>query len=416
MRIIASVKEANAYSIKLPALGAMNLDKLQRIMQRHEIDALVLNSPQNVFYTTGLGETRPSFPNPTIYYEWDQIPIFSVVLANGSQYVVYAEGTEGSLSDAVTKNKRYYASYGDKPTTGFYFEGKAKSKPDGSSPFDVIRNILEENHAAKNIGVERSHIPLSLYEKLTKKLHDSTFKDADPVMSECRLIKTQEEVSRLKRAAEVTGDAMLAAIKKMEPGVTEADLINVVKKTCLDEKCGWNHTNIGFSEDGATVTLSPSSFFSKRQLKPGDSVRMDMGATFEGYESDVARTACLGQPQEKVSRVHKAVLGAQRAVIEAMRPGVTVSELHKIGVQHVRKAGFPEYSRGMIGHCIGVDIEEEPHISEGDNTVLEPNMVFAVELPYYIPSVAGIQPEDVVVVTNDGAEILSDIDPDIYVR
>src|SRR3989442_6332775 len=84
----------------------MNLKRLQRIMNEEDVDALVLNSPQNVFYTSGVGSTRPSFPNPTVYYEWEPIPIFSVVLRSGEPYLIYLEGTTETISDSGIKNKR----------------------------------------------------------------------------------------------------------------------------------------------------------------------------------------------------------------------------------------------------------------------------------------------------------------------
>ena len=139
----------------------------------------------------------------------------------------------------------------------------------------------------------------------------------------------------------------------------------------------------------------------------GDLVRFDLGCVYEGYRSDISRTAVLGAPDAKQARYYGAALAGERAAIEAMKPGVPVGRIFDIAVQTTRAAGIPHYQRHHVGHGIGLEPYDPPTIAPGGDTVLEPGMVFCVETPYYEHGWGGVQVEDAVEVTAAGARLLT---------
>ncbi|HEX6079830.1 MAG TPA: M24 family metallopeptidase, partial [Methylomirabilota bacterium] len=142
-------------------------------------------------------------------------------------------------------------------------------------------------------------------------------------------------------------------------------------------------------------------------LKAGDLVRLDLGCVYQGYRSDISRTAVLGPPSDKQRRYYDAIRDGEIAAIAAMKPGVPVSRIFEIGMKVTREAGMPHYQRNHVGHGIGLEAYDPPTINAAGQTVLEPGMVFCVETPYYEHGWGGIQVEDAVEITAAGVRRLT---------
>ena len=132
---------------------------------------------------------------------------------------------------------------------------------------------------------------------------------------------------------------------------------------------------------------------------------MDAGVRLNGYWSDCARVFSYGPPSNLTVQIHDALLSGFEAAEAVMRPGATMREVYTAAVEAVRSRGFPNYSRGHVGHSMGLDdqIEEPPYIGPND-TVLETGMVFALEVPYYPAGLGGFNIEEVMLITDDGVE------------
>jgi Xaa-Pro aminopeptidase len=148
-------------------------------------------------------------------------------------------------------------------------------------------------------------------------------------------------------------------------------------------------------------------YASETALKAGDLVRLDLGCVYQGYRSDISRTAVLGTPTEKQRRYYDAIRDGEIAAIAAMKPGVPVGQIFEIGMKVTREAGMPHYQRNHVGHGIGLEPYDPPTINAAGQTVLEPGMVFCVETPYYEHGWGGIQVEDAVEITAAGVRRLT---------
>ena len=150
------------------------------------------------------------------------------------------------------------------------------------------------------------------------------------------------------------------------------------------------------------INVQPSD----RKLKRGDLIRFDVGGRYKNYRSDMSRGASLGDPAPKIAKYYRAVEKGVLRSYDIIKPGLKVSKLFEEIVDTVRKEGIPHFARSHVGHGIGVDGYDPPNISESSADVLEENMVICVETPYYELGFAGLQVEDMVRVTSDGAASL----------
>jgi len=159
---------------------------------------------------------------------------------------------------------------------------------------------------------------------------------------------------------------------------------------------------IGFGSRSALSNVQPS----ERALKSGDLIRFDVGGRYRNYRSDMSRGAALGEPSAKVAKYYAAVEKGVLRAYDIIKPGVKVADLFAEVVATVQREGIPHFARSHVGHGIGVDGYDPPNIAPGSADVFEENMVVCIETPYYELGFAGLQVEDMVRVTKDGAESL----------
>jgi D-alanyl-D-alanine dipeptidase len=152
---------------------------------------------------------------------------------------------------------------------------------------------------------------------------------------------------------------------------------------------------------------SPHHEAGERTIGDGDAVVLDFGGTVDGYHSDTTRTVVVGEPGDRLRRVHAVVADAHRAAIEVVRPGIEIEAVDRAARSVIEAAGFGDRFIHRTGHGIGLEVHEPPYAAPGDQTMLEPGMTFSVEPGIYLDGELGARIEDIVAVTADGVEPLS---------
>jgi len=219
-----------------------------------------------------------------------------------------------------------------------------------------------------------------------------------------RMIKTPEEVRRLEAAALAIESSYERAIEAAAEGMSEAELASIFDQHTIEQGSTPHFTVLAFGERGALPNAIPSSW---RRLRPGDTIRFDIGCRTELYSSDIARTAVFGTPSEKVVRYYDAILAGEQRMLEVMRPGVAAKDVFAAAMEASRESGIPHYRRHHVGHGVGLDTYDAPLLDATTETPLEPGMVFEIETPYYELGFGGLQVEDTVVITEDGCRLLT---------
>ena len=239
---------------------------------------------------------------------------------------------------------------------------------------------------------------------LQERMPAARFEPASPLMRELRMRKDAAEIRLLRAAAEAT-DRVVARLASMRfSGRSERDLAGEIAAMTVEE----GHDEAAFTiVAGGPNAASPHHEPTGRVLERGDTVVVDFGGTVGGYGSDTTRTFSVGPPAPDVAAAFATLVAAQRAAVEAVRPGVAAEEVDRTARGIIAGAGYGEYFVHRTGHGIGLETHEHPYIVEGNTEPLEPGMVFSVEPGIYVPGRFGMRIEDIVAVTSDGVDPLN---------
>ncbi len=247
--------------------------------------------------------------------------------------------------------------------------------------------------------------------RLVDELPHLVISNGAPVVIDLRARKDAHELQLMRRANELTQLALTATARELRPGMTGNDISRVVVRA--QQRLGltdiWDLSLIG--PDAA----QPHGQDGDRPLAFGDLVLIDTGGALHGYQSDNTRTWVFdAAPTKRQRTVWNAVRDAQRAAFEAIRPGRRAGEIDGVARRVLTEAGFgPGYHRftHRLGHGIGLEVHEDPYFDSGSQVVLAPGMTLSDEPGVYIEGELGVRIEDIVVVTEDGADHFGEWQP-----
>ncbi|CAN5576907.1 Xaa-Pro peptidase family protein [soil metagenome] len=225
---------------------------------------------------------------------------------------------------------------------------------------------------------------------------------ATEVLRTLRMIKDAAEIDALRKAGSAIDRVHARVPEFLVPGRTEAEVAADINDAIIAE----GHTEAAFIIVGSGPHgADPHHGYSDRELRAGDIVVIDIGGPYEpGYNSDSTRTYSLGEPSSEVARQYSVLQRAQQVAVDAVRPGVTAEQVDAAARDVLAEAGLAEYFVHRTGHGIGLSVHEEPYIVAGNDLPLTAGMAFSVEPGIYFPGHWGARIEDIVIVTEDGAE------------
>ncbi|HRQ32026.1 MAG TPA: M24 family metallopeptidase, partial [Anaerolineales bacterium] len=227
-------------------------------------------------------------------------------------------------------------------------------------------------------------------------------------LSQLRLRKDRTEVEAMRRAVQIAQSALEATIPLIKIGMSEkevaAELMMQLFKHGSDPEMPFSPI-VSAGPNSANPHASPSD----RKLQAGDLLVVDWGAARDGYISDLTRTFAVGEVDAEYEKIHKIVQEANAAGRAAAKPGVPCANVDKAARDVIEQSGYGKYFTHRTGHGIGMEGHEDPYM-RGDNLqLLEPGMAFTVEPGIYLAGRNGVRIEDNVVITESGADVLSDM-------
>ena len=225
-----------------------------------------------------------------------------------------------------------------------------------------------------------------------------------------RMRKDSAEYKTLKMNAGIADRAMQHAFASIKPGMTENEVAAEIRAHFSLEGAAPQFWIVGAGGNGAF----PHHSASDRVVKEGDAVVIDIGGRKQGFPSDMTRMAVIGEPPEGYGQIHSIVEKAVQAALKAAKPGALARDVDAAARGVITDAGYGEYFVHRTGHGLGIDIHEPPYITASSDTVLEEGMVFSIEPGIYLPGRFGIRLEDIVILREDGAEILSSLPRDTH--
>jgi Xaa-Pro aminopeptidase len=225
------------------------------------------------------------------------------------------------------------------------------------------------------------------------------------IVETLRQFKDEHELEIMKTAAKIADDAFLHIVNWIRPGVTEKEV--ALELEIFMRKAGATSSSFDTIVASGPRSALPHGVASDKVIEKHEFVKLDFGALYKGYCSDITRTICLGKPNDKHKQIYDIVLEAQLKALEGIKPGMTGKEADAIARDWIAKHGYGEYFGHSLGHGLGMAVHEKPALSKLSNDVLQPGMVVTVEPGIYLPNFGGVRIEDDVVVTASGVERLT---------
>ena len=265
------------------------------------------------------------------------------------------------------------------------------------------------------LGIEAAHLTVARKDWLertsTSRGLALTWTSTERVVEQPRLVKDASEIATLRdAAARLTGVAE-SAFRSIRSGVTEREVAGSIEMAM--RAAGYERLAFDTIVASGPNAALPHYRAGTRILKPGDLVVLDFGGVLDGYCSDLTRTVSVGAPTPDALRLHAAVRDAQRAAMEAVKPGVPATSVDGAARGLLESRGLGNAFGHGTGHGLGLDIHEEPRVgpprSHSASVQLEPGMVFTIEPGAYLPGMGGVRIEDDVLVTEDGCEVLTSV-------
>jgi Xaa-Pro aminopeptidase len=256
----------------------------------------------------------------------------------------------------------------------------------------------------QRIGFEATNTTYEQYQNLKGKLNGIELVPATDIFSDLRLIKTPEEVEKIRQACRLADQCFDHVLRLIQPGVSEWDIGLEIEFFFRR-----NMADLSFAPIVASGYRSalPHGRASDKKLEPGDFVTLDFGAKLDGYCSDITRTMVLSPVTDRHKEIYGKVLEAQLAALAFMKPGVTAHDVDAAARNLLAGAGLAQYFGHGLGHGLGRNVHDGGRLGMNSKTVLEPGQIWTVEPGVYIEGFGGVRIEDDVVVTETGVEILT---------
>ncbi|MDW0118476.1 Xaa-Pro peptidase family protein [Sporosarcina thermotolerans] len=351
------------------------IQDIQQFLQDENLDAALITTPDNVFYVSGFkSEPHERLLGVMVFKEAEPFVICPLM------------------------------EVPDLKASGWNFE--AVGHQDTEDAWEVLAAAARKrNVSLEKIAIEKSHLTVERMERMEELFEGVTISRIDEKLNSLRNIKSEDELIKLRKAAELADYAIEVGCKEIAEGKTELEILMAIEF----EMKGKGAEKMSFDTMvlSGPKTASPHGKPGSRKIQKGDFILFDLGVVYEGYCSDITRTVAFGEPSEKQREIYETVRKAEQAAIDLVRPGVKARELDKVARDVITEAGYGEYFTHRLGHGLGISVHEFPSITGTNDLELQEGMVFTIEPGIYNPEITGVRIEDDVVVTADGVEVLT---------
>jgi Xaa-Pro aminopeptidase len=358
--------------------------RLVALMREKRIDAILLATPENVYYTTGY-PCLPSSGNPILYALKNQFPFFALITADGRVSLVPWIGVLlGGVEFAVDHVQAYL---------------------DRAGALEALKSLLAaQGLVKKTIGIE-SECPSFASRLVEDACGPAALVVIDDIMQTLRLVKSPEEIEMIKKSTAIAEATIGELIGIIRPGIRRPDLIGEAKYRMIrNGATGVGHTTISFGTSNPEVSIDEA--LEKEKL-----VAIDIGASYHGYLSDVRRHVYTGAVPDHMYRLHATMCGIVAEVGGMLRPGITAQELYEHALSLYEKNGVSPFIIN-VGHSIGLQTEEA-WIYRGTDLVIAAGMVVNIELYTSYEEGVEVGDEETYLVTDGEPVRLTALPPEI---
>ena len=381
--------------------------RIKELLRKKGLDGAIVSSPENFHYVTGFGghqhtvSRQPGFTLAVMRAD-DKVPTHLTTRDfEAATFRIKAAG----LNFVVDP---YDTWVGLKTWDEIAHGAVVPDKTAMESSMDKLVQFMKAcDLANKKVGVELDYLPVPYYKSLTEKFPEAEFVDISDLFVYARSVKQPDEIEMFRKLCRIADHGFTEVSKIAKIGVSERELSQCFREDVIKSgfcvPSAWSMFSTGPS--GARLTLPGDGV-----VKDGDVVQFDAGvnAEFDFYTTDTSRAWIIGNGDPALLKLKDRLYEGQRRMIAAAKPGLPINELYHTAYDYVKEM-FPCYRRGHQGHSIsmGPATAEAPYINASETRPLEAGMILAMEVPCYIDGVNGFNIEDMVLITEDGCEVLT---------
>jgi Xaa-Pro aminopeptidase len=339
--------------------------KVLNIMGSKALDACIIRGMDNIYYLTGF------------------------------------RGSEGTLfvttGDVALITDFRYITHAKEVTKGVKIEEQRGKQ-------NVVSELCEK-YGIKKMGFDSFHTFYQMHKRWVETLKDVELVPLESDIEEIRKCKEPEEIEAIRKAIDISTNAFVEVFEKIRPGKTEKEIARDLDFAM--RSMGADSPSFDTIVASGPRAALPHAVPTDREIKAGEAIIMDFGAQLNGYCSDETCTIAVGDVNGKIREIHKIVSDAKDLAIEKIRSGMSIKDLDTIVRGFIDEAGYGEYFRHGVGHGIGIAVHEAPSITSVGEGVLEEDMVVTIEPGIYLPNLGGVRLEDMVLITDKGATVLT---------
>jgi len=277
---------------------------------------------------------------------------------------------------------------------------------------DIVADAMNKYKlSGKNIGVNNGIAAINLID--IKEKINTHFVNGHHIMEILRIVKDESEIEKLRKTAKLADEVMGETIDSICPGMTERDIKKKIEELFMQKGAdGLSFEPIVASGPNSSM---PHYCEDSRVIQKKDIIILDLGCKYKGYCSDISRTVFVGGITDEEKKVYDIILRANKAGEEAAKQGVKAEKVDKASRDIIKSEGYGQYFLNRTGHGIGISVHEAPYIRTGNKQILEKGMAFSVEPGIYMQNKFGMRIEDIVVIGDDGPEVLNKFTKEIIV-
>lgn len=381
--------------------------RIKELLREKGLDGAIVSSPENFHYVTGFGghqhtvSRQPGFTLAVMRAD-DKVPTHLTTMDfEAATFRIKAAGLNFVVDpyDTWVGLKTW-----DEIANGAVVPDKTAME---SSMDKLIQFMKACDLANKKVGIELDYLPVPYYKSLTEKFPEAEFVDISDLFVYARSVKQPDEIEMFRKLCRIADHGFTEVSKIAKIGVSERELVQCFREDVIKSgfcaPSSWSMFSTGPSS--ARLTLPGDGV-----VKDGDVVKFDAGvnAEFDFYTTDTSRAWIIGNGDPALLKLKDRLYEGQRRMIAAAKPGLPINELYHTAYDYVKEM-FSCYRRGHQGHSIsmGPATAEAPYINASETRPLEAGMILAMEVPCYIDGVNGFNIEDMVLITEDGCEVLT---------